>query len=197
MKSGGMRRRLFLRASLAAAAYDSVARFRAGIRTSAAISRRCSSSHAEGTIAENGGRRATKRASVWGESFCRSSRIAPRSCARGRYTWRCRQRLRLAITARAIGGLLTGRPFSRHFRSAGPRPCRLGERDLDRPHIARVLDPPTPFRTLELGVHVVDAEVRGRVAYSGASQPRASDRRPIRGSLLIACLPGSRRRRRR
>jgi hypothetical protein len=73
---------------------------------------------------------------------------------------------------RGIGGLLTGRPILEGtFESAGPPTAGWASGISIDQHIAKVLDPPTPFRTLELGVHVVDAEVRGRVSYLGASQP--------------------------
>ncbi|HEY0712516.1 MAG TPA: DUF1552 domain-containing protein [Polyangia bacterium] len=73
---------------------------------------------------------------------------------------------------RGIGGLLTGRPIlSGTFRSAGPPTAGWAAGiSLDQ-HIAKSLNPPTPFKTLELGVQVIDAEVRGRISYLGPNQP--------------------------
>jgi len=73
---------------------------------------------------------------------------------------------------RGIGGLLTGRPILQGtFQSAGPPTAGWAAGISIDQHIAKTLAPPTPFRTLELGVQVVDAEVRGRISYLGASQP--------------------------
>jgi hypothetical protein len=73
---------------------------------------------------------------------------------------------------RGVGGLLTGRPIlSGTFQSAGPPTAGWAAGiSLDQ-HLARTLNPPTPFKSLELGVNVIDAEVRGRLSYTGASQP--------------------------
>jgi hypothetical protein len=73
---------------------------------------------------------------------------------------------------RGIGGLLTGRPIlSGTFESAGPPTAGWAAGISIDQHIAKTLAPPTPFKTLELGVQVNDAEVRGRISYLGASQP--------------------------
>jgi hypothetical protein len=73
---------------------------------------------------------------------------------------------------RGMGGLLTGRPIlSGNFESAGPPTAGWAAGISIDQHIAKTLVPPTPFKTLELGVQVVDAEVRGRLSYLGASQP--------------------------
>jgi hypothetical protein len=73
---------------------------------------------------------------------------------------------------RGVGGLLTGRPILQGtFQSAGPPTAGWAAGISIDQHIAKTLSPPTPFRTLELGVQVVDAEVRGRISYLGASQP--------------------------
>jgi hypothetical protein len=73
---------------------------------------------------------------------------------------------------RGIGGLLTGRPILQGtFQSAGPPTAGWAAGISIDQHIAKTLSPPTAFRTLELGVQVVDAEVRGRISYLGASQP--------------------------
>jgi hypothetical protein len=73
---------------------------------------------------------------------------------------------------RGIGGLLTGRPIlSGTFESAGPPTAGWAAGISIDQHIAKTLNPPTPFKTLELGVQVVDAEVRGRISYLGPNQP--------------------------
>lgn len=74
--------------------------------------------------------------------------------------------------ARGIGGLLTGRALLRgNFRSFNSNNAGWSSGiSLDQ-HLANTLMPPTLFRTLELGVQVRDAEVRGRICYAGADQP--------------------------
>jgi hypothetical protein len=73
---------------------------------------------------------------------------------------------------RGIGGLLTGRPILMgNFRSAGPPTAGwAGGISIDQ-HIARTVGAQSRFRSLELGVRVVDAEVRGRLSYLGPNQP--------------------------
>lgn len=73
--------------------------------------------------------------------------------------------------ARGIGGLLTARPLGTgNFQSFMATSGWGSGISLDQ-HLAQVLDPPTRFKTLELGVHVRDAQVRGRISYKGADQP--------------------------
>jgi hypothetical protein len=73
---------------------------------------------------------------------------------------------------RGIGGLLTGRRILMGtFRSAGPPTAGWASGiSLDQ-HIARTVGDSTRFRSLEVGVRVVDAEVRGRLSYLGPNQP--------------------------
>jgi Protein of unknown function (DUF1552) len=75
---------------------------------------------------------------------------------------------------RGIGGLLTGRPILMgSFKSAGPPTAGWASGiSLDQ-HIARAMPMAgtTRFRSLELGVRVIDAEVRGRISYLTANQP--------------------------
>ena len=73
---------------------------------------------------------------------------------------------------RGIGGLLTGRrTLMGNFRSAGPPTAGWASGiSLDQ-HIAKTVGASTRFRSLELGVRVIDAEVRGRVSYLGPNQP--------------------------
>jgi hypothetical protein len=71
---------------------------------------------------------------------------------------------------RGIGGLLTGRPILMgSFKSAGPPTAGWASGISIDQHIARAAT--TRFRTLELGVRVTDAEVRGRLSYAGPNQP--------------------------
>ena len=73
---------------------------------------------------------------------------------------------------RGMGGLLTGRPILMgSFKSAGPPTAGWASGISIDQHIARTVGTATRFRTLELGVRVIDAEVRGRLSYLGASQP--------------------------
>lgn len=73
--------------------------------------------------------------------------------------------------ARGIGGLLTARPLGTGtFKSFMATSGWGSGISLDQ-HLAEVLDPPTRFKTLELGVHVRDSQVRGRISYKGADQP--------------------------
>ncbi len=73
--------------------------------------------------------------------------------------------------ARGIGGLLTARPLGTGtFKSFMATSGWGSGISLDQ-HLAEVLNPPTRFKTLELGVHVRDAQVRGRISYKGADQP--------------------------
>lgn len=73
--------------------------------------------------------------------------------------------------ARGIGGFLTARPLGTGGFQSFMATSGWGTGiSLDQ-HLAAVLQPPTTFPTLELGVHVRDAEVRGRIAYSGPDSP--------------------------
>jgi hypothetical protein len=75
---------------------------------------------------------------------------------------------------RGVGGLLTGRPILMgNFKSAGPPTAGWASGiSLDQ-HVARNMPMAgtTRFRSLELGVRVIDAEVRGRLSYLAANQP--------------------------
>jgi hypothetical protein len=73
--------------------------------------------------------------------------------------------------ARGIGGLLTAAPLGQgSFQSFMATSGWGSSISLDQ-HLASILAPPTRFPTLELGVHVRDSEVRGRISYTGADQP--------------------------
>ncbi len=73
--------------------------------------------------------------------------------------------------ARGIGGLLTARPLGTGTFESFMATSGWGSGISIDQHLAQVLNPPTTFPTLELGVHVRDSEVRGRISYTGADQP--------------------------
>lgn len=73
--------------------------------------------------------------------------------------------------ARGTGGMLTARPLSKgNFQSFMATSGWGTGISLDQ-QIANDLDPQTTFKSLQLGVHVRDAQVRGRISYTGADQP--------------------------
>lgn len=75
--------------------------------------------------------------------------------------------------ARGTGGMLTARPLNSgtEFKSFGNTTSGWGSgQSLDQ-YLAGKLAPPTPFKSLQLGVHVRDTEVRARISYSAANQP--------------------------
>jgi hypothetical protein len=73
--------------------------------------------------------------------------------------------------ARGMGGLLTARPLGMgSFQSFMATSGWGSGISLDQ-HLGQILDLPTRFKTLELGVHVRDTQVRGRICYRGADQP--------------------------
>lgn len=73
--------------------------------------------------------------------------------------------------ARGMGGLLTARPLGTgNFVSFNATSGWGSGISMDQ-LLGQTLDLPTTFKTLELGVHVRDAEVRGRISYTAADQP--------------------------
>ncbi|MFZ5897097.1 MAG: DUF1552 domain-containing protein [Myxococcota bacterium] len=75
--------------------------------------------------------------------------------------------------ARGTGGMLTARPLKSgtQFKSFGNTTSGWGSGiSLDQYLVGR-LNPMTTFKSMQLGVHVRDAEVRGRISYAGADQP--------------------------
>lgn len=75
--------------------------------------------------------------------------------------------------ARGTGGMLTARPLNAgtQFKSFGNTTSGWGSGQSIDQYLAEKLAPPTPFKSLQLGVHVRDTEVRARISYSGANQP--------------------------
>jgi hypothetical protein len=75
--------------------------------------------------------------------------------------------------ARGTGGMLTARPLKSgtQFKSFGNTTSGWGSgQSLDQ-YLATKLAPPTTFKSLQLGVHVRDTEVRARISYAGADMP--------------------------
>ena len=75
--------------------------------------------------------------------------------------------------ARGTGGMLTARPLNagKDFVSFGNTTSGWGSgQSLDQ-YLATRLAPPTKFKSLQLGVHVRDTEVRARISYTGSNQP--------------------------
>ena len=75
--------------------------------------------------------------------------------------------------ARGTGGMLTGRPLEAgtQFKSFGNTTSGWGSgQSLDQ-YLVQRLAPPTTFKSLQLGVHVRDTQVRARVSYAAAEQP--------------------------
>jgi hypothetical protein len=75
--------------------------------------------------------------------------------------------------ARGTGGLLTARPLNsgNEFESFGNTTSGWGSgQSIDQALVDR-LNPMTTFKSLQLGVHVRDAEVRARISYRASNQP--------------------------
>jgi hypothetical protein len=75
--------------------------------------------------------------------------------------------------ARGTGGMLTARPLKSgtQFKSFGNTTSGWGSGiSLDQ-YLVQRLNPMTTFKSMQLGVHVRDAEVRGRISYLAADQP--------------------------
>ena len=75
--------------------------------------------------------------------------------------------------ARGTGGMLTARPLNagKDFVSFGNTTSGWGSgQSLDQ-FLAQKLAPPTKFKSLQLGVHVRDTEVRARISYTASNQP--------------------------
>ncbi|MET0794742.1 MAG: DUF1552 domain-containing protein [Polyangiaceae bacterium] len=75
--------------------------------------------------------------------------------------------------ARGTGGMLTGRPLNSgtEFVSFGNTTSGWGSGQSIDQYLAEKLAPPTAFKSLQLGVHVRDTQVRARISYSASNQP--------------------------
>ena len=75
--------------------------------------------------------------------------------------------------ARGTGGMLTARPLNSgsEFKSFGNTTSGWGSGQSIDQYLVDKLNPPTPFKSLQLGVHVRDTEVRARISYRATNQP--------------------------
>ena len=75
--------------------------------------------------------------------------------------------------ARGTGGMLTGRPLNAgtEFVSFGNTTSGWGSGQSIDQYLVGRLAPPTPFKSLQVGVHVRDTQVRARISYSASNQP--------------------------
>lgn len=75
--------------------------------------------------------------------------------------------------ARGTGGMLTARPLNSgtEFVSFGNTTSGWGSGQSIDQYLADTLQPMTKFKSLQLGVHVRDTEVRARIAYRASNQP--------------------------
>jgi hypothetical protein len=75
--------------------------------------------------------------------------------------------------ARGTGGLLTGRPLNSgsEFESFGNTTSGWGSGQSIDQYLVDRLNPPTEHKSLQIGVHVRDTEVRARISYRASNQP--------------------------
>ncbi len=75
--------------------------------------------------------------------------------------------------ARGTGGMLTARPLNsgKQFKSFGNTTSGWGSGQSIDQYIAGRIAGDTTFKSLQLGVHVRDTEVRSRISYTGSNQP--------------------------
>jgi hypothetical protein len=75
--------------------------------------------------------------------------------------------------ARGTGGLLTARPLNSgtEFESFGNTTSGWGSGQSIDQYLAQRLAPPTTHKSMQIGVHVRDAEVRARISYSASNMP--------------------------
>lgn len=75
--------------------------------------------------------------------------------------------------ARGTGGMLTARPLNSgsQFKSFGNTTSGWGSGQSIDQYLAERFGDATKFKSLQLGVHVRDTEVRARISYRGSNQP--------------------------
>jgi hypothetical protein len=75
--------------------------------------------------------------------------------------------------ARGTGGMLTARPLNQgtEFESFGNTTSGWGSGQSIDQYLVERLNPTTTHKSLQLGVHVRDTEVRARISYSASNQP--------------------------
>jgi hypothetical protein len=97
--------------------------------------------------------------------------------------------------ARGTGGMLTARPLNSgsEFVSFGNTTSGWGSGQSIDQYLAERLDPPTTFKSLQLGVHVRDTEVRARISYSDSNQPLPprEDPKDVFKALFGAATPAT------
>jgi hypothetical protein len=97
--------------------------------------------------------------------------------------------------ARGTGGMLTARPLNSgsEFESFGNTTSGWGSGQSIDQYLAQQLDPPTTFKSLQLGVHVRDTEVRARISYSASNQPipPREDPKDVFKALFGAATPAT------
>jgi hypothetical protein len=96
--------------------------------------------------------------------------------------------------ARGTGGMLTARPLKAgtQFKSFGNTTSGWGSgQSLDQ-YLAVRLNPPTALKSLQVGVHVRDTQVRARISYTGADQPvpPREDPKDVFAALFSGMMPG-------
>ncbi len=95
--------------------------------------------------------------------------------------------------ARGTGGMLTARPLNSgsEFESFGNTTSGWGSGQSIDQYLAEQLNPPTTFKSLQLGVHVRDTEVRARIAYAASNQPipPREDPKDVFNALFGAAMP--------
>jgi hypothetical protein len=96
--------------------------------------------------------------------------------------------------ARGTGGMLTGRPLNSgsEFESFGNTTSGWGSgQSLDQYLVDR-LNPPTEHKSLQIGVHVRDTEVRARISYRASNQPvpPREDPKDVFTTLFGGMMPG-------
>jgi hypothetical protein len=96
--------------------------------------------------------------------------------------------------ARGTGGMLTARPLNSgsEFESFGNTTSGWGSGQSIDQYLAERLNPPTTFKSLQLGVHVRDTEVRARISYAASNQPipPREDPKDVFNALFGAVVPG-------
>jgi len=97
--------------------------------------------------------------------------------------------------ARGTGGMLTARPLNAgtEFVSFGNTTSGWGSGQSIDQYLATKLAPPTTFKSLQLGVHVRDTEVRARISYTDSNQPvpPREDPKDVFKTLFGAMMPTS------
>src|SRR5262245_23146866 len=96
--------------------------------------------------------------------------------------------------ARGTGGMLTARPLNSgdEFESFGNTTSGWGSGQSIDQYLAEQLNPATTFKSLQLGVHVRDTEVRARISYAASNQPipPREDPKDVFNALFAGIMPG-------